>query len=346
MPEEKDLQEILKDLPQSTEVKGFASDRMLTCEKCNRANPPTRMICLYCGNNLPVADVTASQLPKLKKLEDWESGYNIILLPTGAKEVNSGDLYTLSKAFNLEMEDLKKIISLQQPLPLGSAANANEASLVEKGLLQMGLEMVVVSDSDLAIGTPSQRLLGITFGEDALRGRTLSNENALYLAWDNVRLIVVGRVVEKRVETEEKISRKEVKELEDAREYSTDQVQLDIYGANEKTGWKILSNKFDFSCLGEERALTAVENFDKLIQRLCSYASKAVFDNYYNRLQSTLGLVWRIEKRSESLGLKRKNFGQMFSQYVNISSNETQFLRYSRLKAFLQRRQNEKANRT
>lgn len=337
MSEEKDLKDILENFEaQSSEAKGFAPEQMLTCEKCKRANPPTRTICLYCGNELPATDIEHAHIPKLKKLEDWEIGYNIILLPGESKELTGSDLYSISNAFNLEVEELKKIIDAQQPLPVARAGNANEAAVVEKALSQMGLKTAVASDSEMAVGTPSQRLLGLTFTEDTLTGRTLSNEKALNVNWDDVRLFVVGRLFEKRVETEEKVSRKEVKDLEDSREFTTDQTEFDIYINGDNKGWKILSDKFDFSCLGEERGLTAAENFNKLIQSLRSRTPKALFDDSYNRVQSVLNFVWSIEQRSKSKGLKRKNFGQMYSQYVSIRSNENQFLRYSRMKAFLQ----------
>jgi hypothetical protein len=336
MPNEKDLQDILKNFePQSSELKGFSAEQMLSCEKCNRANPPTRTACLYCGAELPVTEVVAAHIPKLKRLEDWEIGYNIVLLSNQTKEITKNDLYAVAGSLNLDIEDLQKIVELKQSLPIARAANSNEAALVEKGLKQLGIDAVIVSDYEMAINTPSQRLLRATFTETNLIGRTMSNERALNVAWEDVRVIVVGRVIEKRIETEEKISRKEIKELEDSRELSTDQIQLDIYTKGNNIGWRILADRFDYSCLGEGRALTAAENFKKLIERLRQHANQAVFDDSYNRVQSALNLVWSAERRNESLGLKRKNFGHAFSRFANIISNETQFLRYSRMKAFL-----------
>jgi hypothetical protein len=168
-----------------------------------------------------------------------------------------------------------------------------------------------------------------------LTGRDLISENAMNLSWEDARLIVVGRVFERRIETEEKVSRKEVKELADSREYSTDQMQLDIYGGDYPLGWRVVSDKFDFSCLGQGRSLIASQNFESLIGILRVRATEAVFDNSYNRVQSLLNLVWPAERRTESLGLKRRNFGQMISRHAITSSNETQFLRYSRLRSFL-----------
>jgi hypothetical protein len=336
MSDEKDLQDILKNFePQSSELKGFAAEQMLNCEKCNRANPPTRTVCLYCGADLPVMETASTHIPKLKRLEDWEIGYNIILLSNQPTEITKNDLYAVANSLNLKVEDLQKIVELKQSLPIARAGNPNEAALVEKGLKQLGIDAVIVSDYEMAINTPSQRLLGVTFTETNLIGRTMSNERALNVEWDDVRVIVVGRIIEKRIETEEKVSRKEIKELEDSRELSTDQIQLDIYTKDNNIGWRILADKFDYSCLGEQRSLTAAENFKKLIERLRHHAKQAVFDDSYNRVQSALSLVWAIERRNESLGLKRKNFGRAFSRFANITSNETQFLRYSRLKVFL-----------
>src|SRR5215210_5685305 len=68
--------------PATEAPRAFAFEEMLACEACLRANPPTRMNCLYCGEKLPAAETRAAHLrPTLRPLEEWERGLNVILLP-------------------------------------------------------------------------------------------------------------------------------------------------------------------------------------------------------------------------------------------------------------------------
>ena len=70
----------------SETVRPFAPEQMVACEECLRANPPTRMACLYCGRKLPqTPQGTALQRPALKKLEEWEHGFNVVTLAPAAR---------------------------------------------------------------------------------------------------------------------------------------------------------------------------------------------------------------------------------------------------------------------
>ncbi len=335
MSEEKKLEDILKDFdPQSSELKRFTAEEMPNCEKCGRANAPTRTNCIYCGADLPVVEsAKVLQKPKLTKLEEWELGFNVILFPVPTAQL---DVDQIAGYLNFSTTDLKLILSAQESIPVARSENANDAELIKSSLSKLNCETVVVSDWDLVLNDEQKRLRGVEFSEMNFIGRTLTNEKALNVAWEDVRLIIVGRTFEKRIETEEKISRKEIKELADSRELSTDKMQIDIYCAGQRIGWRISIDKFDYSCLGEEKGLTVAENLSKFIKVLRQKAKKALFDDSYNRIHTALNFVWQVETKNESLGLRRKNFGQAISQHATISNNENQFLRYSRLKAFLQ----------
>jgi len=74
--------EWLKDLPVQTENIGYKPEEMIRCEKCQRTNPPTRLKCFYCASDLIVSEAQNQFLkPNLRKLEIWEKGFNVILLP-------------------------------------------------------------------------------------------------------------------------------------------------------------------------------------------------------------------------------------------------------------------------
>src|SRR5574338_506631 len=82
--QEKD--EFLKELPVQTEEIGYQPDEMLACQKCSRANPPTRVKCMYCGAALEISAEQADKIkPSLRKLENWEKGFNMIYVPKAEK---------------------------------------------------------------------------------------------------------------------------------------------------------------------------------------------------------------------------------------------------------------------
>src|ERR1051325_9381926 len=55
---------------------------MIRCEECLRANPPTRVSCLYCVAPLPLTETSARLIkPVLRPPEKHQLGYNNILLP-------------------------------------------------------------------------------------------------------------------------------------------------------------------------------------------------------------------------------------------------------------------------
>src|ERR1700750_638768 len=70
----------------------FAPEQMGACEECLRANPPMRPGCLYCGAPLPRTKQSAALWrPTLKKLEEWEQGFNVVTLARGGGVLTYGD---------------------------------------------------------------------------------------------------------------------------------------------------------------------------------------------------------------------------------------------------------------
>ena len=65
-----------------SEPHGFTAEQMIRCDECLRANPPTRINCLYCSVPLPMTEASARlRKPILRKPEKHQLGYNTILLP-------------------------------------------------------------------------------------------------------------------------------------------------------------------------------------------------------------------------------------------------------------------------
>ncbi|MCA1558250.1 MAG: hypothetical protein LC731_06900, partial [Acidobacteria bacterium] len=99
-----------------------------------------------------------------------------------------------------------------------------------------------------------------------------------------------------------------------------------------RTGWRVASDSFDFSCLAERKGLIAAQNFATLIEVLRERSPNMHVDDSYNRLRHALAPVWPPEERTESKGLRRERPGRLNVEAVMTSDNEMQFTRYSRLR--------------
>lgn len=336
MPMEKKTEQIhpdqwLKDLPNEPEIQGFDSESMISCEKCGRKSPPTRLKCLYCGTELKVsAEQTEHLKPALRKLEDWEKGFNIIVLP----EKNLGDSAKTGEIANLlhlEKDDIQKIFSVQIPLPLARAETQIEAEVLAKKLKEFEINSQVINDESLNVEKLPKRLRGIEFHDDKLILILFNADEIAEIKFEDISLIVVGAVFERKIEATESMKKKDDKKILDSSEISNDEMLIDIYSKDDPTGYRIASKGFDFSCLGNEKALFAKENMPKLAEKLRSIAPNAKFNSDYLKIREELGKVWSVSQRTDSGGLKRSSMGKLSRTNITSISNLLQFTRYSRL---------------
>jgi hypothetical protein len=315
----------------STEPQGFAPEQMVRCDECLRANPPTRIACLYCGAALPEGLVTNSkQKPALRPLEKWEQGYNSILIKPQVElsqeaVVEAADLLRLSPA------DLRRITESNGPLPLARTAVQEEAKLIQDTLTPLGLETLIVSDESLgleATNTIRLRTVELLDGELVLHptageGRTIP--------WPDITLIVLGRLFSTQVEVKERRRRGTERQILDASQTSSDEEVMDLYSREQNGGWRILSSNFDFSCLGDAKGFLAGENFAVLKDLICARSTNAERNSSYNNVRRSLELVWPAEQQTSSLGWRRERAGKYSTSEVATTTNEMQFTRYSRL---------------
>jgi hypothetical protein len=326
--------------PGESSPRRFSAGELVACAGCARANPPTRMNCIYCGAALPVtAESEAFRRPTLRKLEEWERGFNIVHSPRGVEESLSPDaLAEAADLLRLEAAQLSACVEARAALPLARAATEEEAELITRRLGALGLTVEAVADEDLGASKLPKRIRALEIGGDELVGRGGPDEESRGVAWGDVELFVVGRIFTKRVEVEEVKKRlKGRQELIDARELLFDEAVLDIFDASREgaAGWRIMAESFDYSCLGAGKGLLARDNFDRLVGMLRARAASAGFDGDYARLRHLLAAVWPQAERTESLGLRRSRPGRLSTEAVTIASNEAQFTRYSRLRRHL-----------
>jgi hypothetical protein len=129
-----------------SEPQGFTPDQMIRCEECLRANPPTRMNCLYCNVQLPLTESSARlRQPVLRRPEKHQPGYNTIVLPDAyslAPEV----IAEAASLIKLKEPELERILAERVPLPLARTASREEADLISDRLQTLGLRVVTLVD--------------------------------------------------------------------------------------------------------------------------------------------------------------------------------------------------------
>jgi hypothetical protein len=331
----------------ATDRRAFSREEMTACEHCGRVSPPTRMKCLYCGAALPVsAGGQDLRRPALKPLEEWERGFNVVLAPSAGEDAQllRGDaLREAATLVRLKPEQLSEMISTRVPLPLARTGEREEVALVAHKLDALGLKVESVADEDLAIESePPRRVRGFELEDEAITGWSVAGGEWQSAAWDDLILIVAGRIFKKRIEVEERVKRNSEGEVVESREMSEDEAVVDLYFEGARANWRIMAEGFDYSCLGAHKSLLAAENFARLIELLRDRATRAVFDDSYRRVRHLLQFAWSPTERTESGGVRRARPGKFSTEAVTRVTNEAQFTRYGRLlRHFLARRTTE-----
>jgi hypothetical protein len=278
----------------------------------------------------------------LRRLEKWEQGFNVILMPDSALRLTGEMLPVVAELVRLRVEDLNRIIEAGEPLPIARATTPEEASLIERKLRELGLKLLVIADRKLERedSAPKRvRALEVTEGALVLFNAGVSKVWHIPLA--EITLLVAGRIFVREIEVEERKGRRSENEIMDAREMSTDDVVLDIYAMNAPNVWRISSSNFDFSCLGSRKKLVAAQNFSTLIELLKANVKEAFYDDSYNRVRLALTAAWPLGQETESRGWRRRHPGRVSTEAITRSDNEAQFTRYSRLRYYLQLHQSE-----
>lgn len=321
-----------------SEPQGFAPDQMVRCEECLRANPPTRLNCLYCGAPLPVNERTAELLkPSLKPVENWALGYNNIFLPQ-MLEIPSERLSEAASLLKLDLNSLRRLLSGPMPMPLARTDTLDEAELIERRLKSLGFESAIVSDADLLLReSPPTRLRSLSIDDDGLTPKLIVEGDESQIPWNQLVLLVTGRLSRKRVELQERKGGRGENEIEDASQFFFDEAVVDLYSEAPDAKFRILANGFDFSGLRGKKLMVA-ENFSLLLDLFRQKSPQAEYDDAYNSCRQALEMVWPCGQQTESSGWRRQRLGRYTVGAVSETSNEDQFTRYSRLRYFLKAR--------
>ena len=315
---------------QSIQTENIAFDPvdLIACDNCGRKNPPTRFDCIYCANELAVeAEDAASIRHFLRKLEIWESGFNVII----SEKSGTIDIPKIAQLLSMAVDDLMLILDTGSSLPLARLENEKEASLIQTGLGQLGLKCSLVSDADLAANKPPVRISGIEFFDDSLAFIDFNTGSLSEVAAEDLVLLVSGVITASRIDTLETKRRRANAKLIDESATASDESILDIFSRKDANGFRVHLAGFDFSCLGEDKGLLASENMQRLAILLGERAPNAGLVDDYKVVRQALGIVWEVESRKDSLGLQRSAFTGVKFGSVASTSNLNQFTKYSRL---------------
>ncbi|HKP44969.1 MAG TPA: hypothetical protein VJT50_00090 [Pyrinomonadaceae bacterium] len=311
---------------------------MVRCDSCLRANPPTRVACLYCGGPLPVHTTAETfQQPALRPLEKWELGYNNILLPSSANV--DAPTKAIAEFVRLTEEELRRILAVNSAVPIARSSSTDEASLIQHRLEKLQLPNLVVADTELGI-EPGIKLRAANFREDFLEAYQSKEAAPIEIPWNDLSLVVLGRITRIRVELTEERKRSENRVLE-ADQFFGDELAIELFSKRSTVPYRITGGSFDFSGLGQDKRLLAAENMKLLVEIFRRRTPGLHFDQNYDVLRKALDPVWKLDQQIDSTGWRRARPGKFSLGSVTESSNDAQFSRYARLRYFLQNRDSE-----
>jgi hypothetical protein len=269
-------------------------------------------------------------------LEKWEQGYNNILLPPVAN-LTEANLIEVAGLLRLRAEDLSLILASPTPLPLARVATIDEAQLVQRHLSELGIDSSIMPDVEPGTDDPGPlKVRAIDIAAAGINAYHTPEGPGTTVSWSDLGLLVAGRLIVKRVEQQEQRKSREENRILTASEFVADEMVFDFYTRTQKVPYRIAANSFDFSCLGPGKGLLAAENIASLLQLFRQSAPQVGYDEAFNSARKALEPVWPYEQENQSRGWRRQPFGKYSLGSVVELNNERQFLRYSRLRYFLQ----------
>jgi len=266
-----------------------------------------------------------------------DEGYYLVPARSPIGDLAAPSLAETAALLRLKLPDLNRILGAGQPVPLSRLATPEEAALIDEGLRRSGIETVTIAHIDLHLEVAAKKIRALELSDDSLTAIPTNGSGKVTARWDEVALMVAGRLHLNRQETTER-KRRGRKQTVDSRQLSSDESVLDLYVKSDEGGWRISSNNFDFSCLGSAKSFTTFENFAALI-RLLRERTKAQFDDSYTQARPALATVWPVEQQTRKGEWRRSGGGKFDVATVTTTDNEAQFTRYSRLRYCLRLRE-------
>lgn len=266
-----------------------------------------------------------------------DDGYYLVPAPPMG-DLAEASLAEAAALLRLKVPELNRVLSTSQPVPLSRVATPEEAALIGEGLRRLGIETVTIAHIDLHLEAAAKKIRALELSDNALTAIPTTGVDRVTARWDEVTLLVSGRLHLNRQETEER-KRRGRKQTVSSRQLSSDESVLDLYVKSDEVSWRINANNFDFSCLGSAKGVTTFENFGALIHLLRERATNAQCDDSYNQARPALATVWPVEEQTRKGEWRRSGAGKLNVATVTTTDNEAQFTRYSRLRHCLRLRE-------
>lgn len=326
----------------------FAPAEMITCDACLRANPPTRANCLYCGGNLPANGRIEAQQTAQAPQADGQSidpgqadsakhpnevgtlnNCFVVLAAGQTVDVSESTLAEIAELLHLGTSDVQTALALRGRVLMARATTPPQAALLADKLRGLGIGVDIFRVDRLNLEAPPRKVRALELSDKGLAAMLMSGER-VSMNWDDLVLIVTGRLTVNRVEVEERRRRGRAQPL-GSRELFSDEPVVDLYGRADGIGCRISASSFDFSCLGNEKAMTAFENFATLVELLRRRAPNVEVADSYRSLRAVLANVWPLEAQTRKGEWRRSGAGKVDVSTVTTTANEIQFNGYSRL---------------
>jgi len=145
------------DPKRDVKLKSFAPDELLTCEKCLRANPPTRSECLYCAAPL---SSNATILSKETEAEPQPAALSTtcyaVVAPKALREVDENLLEQLARTIQLKSSDLQTALDSHSPLLASGTYEKTSQTLTD--LRKSGIDGLLVTDADLKLSVDNRTI--------------------------------------------------------------------------------------------------------------------------------------------------------------------------------------------
>ncbi|MFT3746372.1 MAG: zinc ribbon domain-containing protein [Pyrinomonadaceae bacterium] len=310
----------------------FERNAMLSCSKCSRANPPNRFKCFYCGSELDLPDERVAAITStFRRLEPWERGVNVILSKTSV----DADLKMAASILSLETDEVGLILECGKGFPLARVEDASAAGNMIARLRSVGIECFSVDDSEVKFDSKPIRIGSVDFGSGEVGFKDFNTGKIDFFRSYEIALVVEGWVSKTRTDSVEKRRLRGGSKPVDQASMTTDDRILDIYPSGDHAGFRIMPAGFDFSCLGQQRALLARENWGRILDLFKTKLPSAEFVLNYPEIRSALDPVWPVESRNETKGMINTGFGKREFGSIATTTNLKQFDRYSRLQKYL-----------
>lgn len=320
--------------------RSFTPAEMVTCESCLRANPPTRPTCLYCGERLRPGE--AVETPPAAEVEvvpaSASPGCYVVLSVRTNGPLDESRLQQIATRSDLKLPDLQNALRAGGALPLLQTNTSKQPDELVDEFRALGIPTSLVRNEDLKAGSTNKKIRALEFSDDGLTGFVGVSAERVFEKWDDLTLLVTGRLQMNNVEDIIRPKRGGQKPV-DRRELTNDESIFDLYGRSAADGWRISADSFDFSCLGERKGITAFANFRALINLLRERAENLEVSESYLAVRSLLVKVWPLEASTRTGGWRRSGAGQFDLSTLTSTDNEGQFTNYSRLLQCLKMRE-------